>query len=252
MRYKIFFSNIGYARGISGSLRDHVAFSGTHIYHSPRNQQSCLQQLKGLIKDEDPDICCFVEIDKGSVLTGFYNQIEALTDSTYHHFDIADKYGGQKLYNWFPLYWGKCNGFIAKDKLAFNHYYFNHGAKRLIYAVELANNVTLFFAHFSLRRNTRLLQLREIRKHALSVSGEAIIMADFNILNGLDELSPLLEDDAFHLLNDPKDVTFTFHKKRLLLDLCLCTPGLKNRMSLKIIPQIFSDHAALLATIDTP
>ncbi len=249
MKQKIFFSNIGYARGISGSLKDHITRSGTHFYHSPPAQKRVLDQVKDIIVKEDPDLCCFVEIEQGSFFTGFYNQIEALTDDDHHYFDVADKYGG-RLHSRLPFHRGKSNGFIAKNNYAYEKIYFTRGAKRLIYRFSLPGGIEYYFAHFSLNAQTRQAQLKEIRDIVLGRPYEAIIMADFNILQGLKELAPITDDGALRLLNKESDYTFTFHKRRLVLDLCLCTAGLVGKIDLKIIPQPFSDHAALLASVN--
>ena len=76
-----------------------------------------------------------------------------------------------------------------------------------------------------------------------------ILLDDFNILKGISELDSFSEKDSFRLLNDPDQPTFIFHRRRLLLDLCLYTPALEGKLELDIIPQPFSDHAALLVEV---
>ena len=58
MSYKIFFSNIGYAKGIDGSLRQHISMAGRHFYCSLPVQEQVLAQVKALIDAEQPDLCC--------------------------------------------------------------------------------------------------------------------------------------------------------------------------------------------------
>jgi len=40
-----------------------------------------------------------------------------------------------------------------------------------------------------------------------------------------------------------------FCGSRHILDLCICTQGISKHASLKIIPQPYSDHAALMPTV---
>lgn len=247
---KIFFSNIGYARGIDGSLRQHVSRFGRHFYCALPVQEQVLRQVKDIIAAEDPDICCFVEIDTGSFFTAYMNQIEALIDETYPFYDISTKYGETGLPRYLPLHGGKSNAFMAKQPCPFERVYFTHGTKKLIYRVELAGGVTLLFAHFSLRYATRQLQLAQLRALTQSIDNDVIVMADFNILRGFSELDYLLGDDDLCLLNRPDEHTFMFHRRRMVLDLCVCSKRLAPRVTLRIIPQPFSDHDALLATID--
>ncbi len=111
-------------------------------------QEKALGQLSGLIAREDPDICCFVEIDKGSAGGANFNQLEALVSEKYAFYDIENKYGEASRLRSFPLTRGKSNAFLAKQKLPYEKIYFTAGMKRLIYKIRLEPNVTLFFAHF--------------------------------------------------------------------------------------------------------
>ncbi len=245
---RILFSNVGYARGIDGTLRQHVLRAGRHFYCSPAAQGQALGQLKEMIDREAPDLCCFVEIDSGSVHSGRLNQIETLMDQGYRYFDIAGKYGETAVLGRLPLYKGKSSGFIARQDLPFTRHYFTHGAKRLIYSLVLPDGTRVFFAHFSLKRDVRARQMGEMRALIEGAPGEAVVLADFNIMHGFKELQPLLAG-GLKVLNQETEPTFLFHRRRLALDLCLATPGLTDRMTLRIIPQPFSDHAALLADI---
>ncbi len=245
---KILFSNIGYAKGIDGSLWQHIAMSGRHLYCPVPVQQQVLNQLRAIIDDKQPDLCCFVEVDSGSFHSAGLNQINALMDDTYHFHDISAKYGEDTALRNFWFHQGKSNGFIARQEFPFERLYFKNGTKRLIYKIGVADGVTLYFAHFSLNRQTRIRQFDEV-KALVGASGDVIILADFNIMAGFGELKPLIEDGNLRLLNDEKETTFTFHKRKRTLDLCLCSAGLAERVALKIIPQPFSDHAALLVEL---
>lgn len=246
MSYRILFSNIGYAKGIDGSLRHHLGLFGRHFYCALPVQEQVLGQMKAVINEEKPDLCCFVEIDQGSLHAARYNQIEALIDREYRYHDIAGKYGQQSWLARMPLHEGKSNAFIAKHKTPYKRLYFSHGTKRLIYRIALPGGIYVFFAHFSLQKRIRALQLSEMRKLVDQTEGEVIVLADFNVMSGFGELSPLLEGSGLTILNNEEDYTFTFHNLSLALDLCICSKSIARRTGLKIIPQPFSDHAALL------
>jgi endonuclease/exonuclease/phosphatase family metal-dependent hydrolase len=244
---KVFFSNIGYAKAMDGGLKSHLLHAYRHVYCPPKVQHQALDQLKTLIDRETPDVCCLLEIDSGSFYSSYINQISRLMDGNYPFHDISDKYGN--ILGKLPLHKGKSNAFMAKKKLPFERRYFASGSKRLVYRVQL-ENIALYFAHFSLRANTRQKQFTEIRKWMVAETGEVILLGDFNVLNGLQELDGLLQDTNYVLLNDKTETTFTFHKRRLLLDICICTPKIAKSAKLQIIPQPFSDHSALLLDID--
>jgi endonuclease/exonuclease/phosphatase family metal-dependent hydrolase len=243
--FKILFSNLGYARGIDGTFSQHIRRIHRHFYTGLTQQQQVLSQFRNIIIAEKPDLCCLVEVDSGSWNTGYFNQMDYLTDQEYPVYDIAGKYGEDSLLARMPFFSGKCSAFLSKTELSSRKLYFRHGSKRLIYSIALPGGATLFFAHFSLQARVRAKQLEEVRT-LVADGGESIILADFNILQGFRELQPLLRDKGLCVLNKEDDHTFMFGSRRWTLDLCLCSQSLMPRLQLRIIPQPFSDHAALL------
>lgn len=246
---KILFSNIGYARGIDGTLWQHVSRAGRYLYCAVPTQTLVLGQLKTIIDAEAPDLCCLVEVDQGSLHSGYLNQIRFLMDNDYRYVDIANKYGEDNWRRHMPLSRGRSNAFISKHELVFDRLYFTHGTKRLMYRIVMPGNIHVFFAHFSLDARVRQKQLREVRGLIEQCSGDAILLADFNIMHGFSELAPLVDDSNLVVLSREDAPTFTFHRRRLALDLCICSAPLCERLSLKVVPQPFSDHQALLVEI---
>lgn len=249
MSFKILFSNLGYAKGIDGSLWAHVKGFGRHFYCRIPIQKTVLTQVKNIIMQEQPDLCCLIEIDQGSFHSAYFNQLQDLIDEEYRFFDISNKYGDQSLLRYLPSHKGNSNAFISKVELPFERFYFSNGTKRLIHRIELPNNRFVFFAHFSLNKAIRAKQFEETNALLRQCTGEVILLADFNILGGFSELKPLLEGTGLSVLNNESDHTFTFHRRRLALDLCIGSKDLLSQMKLKIIPQPFSDHAALLVEL---
>ncbi len=248
--YKILLSNVGYARGISGCLDHHIRYAHRHIYCSPDVQRQVLTQLNDLIVEEDPDICCFVEVDSGSFNSGHYSHMKSLINESYQHFDVESKYGRKSLLRSLMFTKGKSNGFVSKREYPHEKIYFPAGFKKLIYKIELEKNLTLFFAHFSLNRKVRQRQLEYTRELMDDTPGEVVFLGDFNVLTGLKELMPLMVDNQIVLLNKEDVPTFTFHQRQLVLDLCLCTPGIAERADLRVVPQPYSDHAALVVALE--
>lgn len=242
-------SNLGYARGINGCLADHVRYAHRHVFCNSVVQKQALDQLSAIMHEEQPDICCFVEIDSGSFDTASFNQFEHLLSDDYPHYNVENKYGQGSILRTLAFTRGKSNAFIARKRYPFEKIYFDHGTKRLIYKIHLDEELTLYFAHFSLKRNVRALQLEQTRQLMHDTKGEVIFMGDFNILNGTSELDGLIRDNEIILMNNPETPTFTFHRRKLMLDLCLCTADIAKRVQLRVIPQPYSDHAALVAEV---
>jgi len=240
---------MGYARGINGTLGQHMRYAARHVWSRPGVQKRVLALLKALIHQREVDICCLLEVDTGSFGSHGMNQLNALMDEEYRYADAQSKYGTESRHHRAPLTAGKSNGFIARRDYPFETLYFTVGTKRLIYRVRLGAGLTLYFTHFSLKRAVRERQLYELFELADGTEGEVILMGDFNVLTGLDEVRPLLATRPLTLLNDPAVHTFVFHRRRLVLDLCIASKSLAARASLEVIPQPYSDHAALLLTL---
>lgn len=241
--FRILFSNLGYATGINGCLRHHLLYSYRHFYCPIDTQEKVLSQLNLLIEKENPDLCCFVEINKDQ------NHLNFLAGKKFPFFDVENKYGKKSFLRKFTPTKGKSNGFMSKVLLNYEKIFFDSGFKKLIYKISLGENLTLFFSHFSLQESVRKRQMQQVKKLFAETEGEIIFLGDFNILKGLQELEPLLHQNLI-LLNDREKPTFTFYKSSLLLDLCLCTKGIAPYLNLTIHPQPYSDHAALLLEIE--
>jgi endonuclease/exonuclease/phosphatase family metal-dependent hydrolase len=248
----ILFSNIGYARGIDGTLWQHISRFHRHLYCDLPVQHQVLAQVKSILTAERPDLCCFVEIDSGSFHTANYNQLMALIDDEYAFHDIADKYGEDNPIRRIPFLRGKSNAYLSKENYPFQKLYFKHGTKRLIYRIELPQGISVFFAHFSLNSKVRANQFAEVNQLVKEAGKPVIILADFNIMQGFSELSPLMDGTDLHVVNNEKETTFLFHRRKLTLDLCICSSALMPDISLRIIPQPFSDHEALLVKVSSP
>lgn len=244
--YKILFSNLGYARGFNGSLSQYIFRANRHLYCNALIQRNTLNEFKKIINSEQPDLCCMVEIDKGSFHSAYVNQLEHLRDTEYHFYDISNKYGEESALLRLPFHKGKCNGFIGKTAMPYERIYFSHGTKRLVYHMMPSENLHIFFAHFSLKRSVRAKQFLEIRQMVDNFSGHSLILGDFNILTGFRELQSLLQEKKLTLLNKEHDTTFTFHRRKLTLDLALCSTTIADKMQFRVIHQNFSDHSAIM------
>jgi endonuclease/exonuclease/phosphatase family metal-dependent hydrolase len=246
---RILMSNIGYARGFSGALAGHAGFAHRHVWCPPSVQRRVLSHFQALLGRTKPDLCCLLEIDTGSFTSAGMDQLEYLKTPEYGFADAENKYLETSPLRRFAFTRGKSNGLIATHDFPFTKLYFACGTKRLIYQVTLAENLTLYFTHFSLTREVRRRQLIEMGELVLQTPGETMVLGDFNLLQGLHELTPLFAATGMKLVNDAEIPTFLFHRRRLTLDLCLCTPQLAARTQVEVIPQSYSDHAALLVEV---
>jgi hypothetical protein len=191
-----------------------------------------------------------MEIDTGSFTSGGFDQFGYLVNAAYPLRDVCSKYAPNAWLGQFAPTRGKSNGFMAKQPHVFERLYFSRGSKRLLYRIALEEGLTLFFTHLSLTHDVRTHQLQELRTLADKETDDVVIAGDFNILAGLDELKIFISDGRYQLLNSPEQSTFTLFGKHYLLDICLVNTAAAAHTSLHIIDQPFSDHDALLITVE--
>ena len=243
---KILMSNIAYGRGLSGSFADQVLRAYRHVYCRRQVQEGVVEAVRELVNAEKPDVCGFVEIDRGRAAGRAFSQLHAILDERYPHWDIANKYFRGTRSHLVPFLGRNCNAFCARRALPFERVYLASGIKRLVYKISLSPRLTLFFTHFSLRRSIRAQQFQDLRAVLDATPGEHVVMGDFNIFGGAEELAPFLRKTKLLVVNDPELPTFRFHRSRALVDLAMCSPGIRDRAALRIVEQHYSDHAALI------
>ena len=250
MMHRILISNLGYARDIDGTMLAHLLHSYRHFRTPISLQKASLDAYKKIIEDTKPDLCCIIEVDTGSPTSGGFDQFEYLTHTDYPLRDVVSKYAPNSRLCEFWMTRGKSNGFMEKRPYDYKRIYLSLGSKRLLYRIVLEEGLVLFFTHLSLKKEVRLHQIKELRSLADKEVGDVLIAGDFNILAGLRELEIFTGDGRYQLLNDSSQGTFTLFTKHYLLDICLATSNVAARTSIAIIDQSFSDHDALLITVD--
>lgn len=212
---KLLLLNLGYCSGLDGSMHDYV-FHGPRYLHTPSRIAAAVESaVMQLVRTEEPDICCFLEMHKKSAL------VKDLRD--YPCSNVDDKYGLTSLLRHLPFFSDNCNGFFARTDVPYTKRFFRKGAKKLIYELQIGNDATLLMCHFSLSEKTRKKQFREIE----AIIGERkkiILCGDFNIFKGADEIRELMAVSNLRAVRH--EPTFpTIHPKRTL-DLFLCTPDI--------------------------
>jgi endonuclease/exonuclease/phosphatase family metal-dependent hydrolase len=247
---KILMSNIAYGRGLSGSFSDQVLRAYRHVYCRRQVQQGVVEAVRELVNAEKPDVCGFVEIDRGRAAGRAFSQLHAILDERYPHWDIANKYFRGAKSHLVPFLGRNCNAFCARRALPFERVYLASGIKRLVYKISLSARLTLFFTHFSLRRKIRAQQFQDLRAVLDATPGEHVVMGDFNIFGGLAEIGPFMKGSDLVLLNDLEETTHRFHRLHRVLDLCFCSKRLRPKASVRVVEQGYSDHAALVLRLE--
>ena len=143
---RIVYANLGYARDIDGSLKHHIGRAHHHIYTPRHAQLRALNFLKDKLRELQPDLSCFLEIDKGSVTNGFFDQFPVLCEDHHRTVRIDGKYSAGKRFRRLSVSRGKSSAFLATG---------DHLLDRLRHAVHqraIAGFLTIFRHFCAIRR----------------------------------------------------------------------------------------------------
>ncbi|KAA0970742.1 hypothetical protein FPY71_09695 [Aureimonas fodinaquatilis] len=248
---RIVYANLGYARDIDGSFTKHVKRVHHHIF-TPRDVQlRGLHFLKQTLRELQPDLSCFLEIDQGSLTNGFFDQFPLLCEAHHQTVRIDGKYSADKQFRRLSISRGKSSAFLATGQLPYTARYLQHGKKRLVYDIDLPG-VRVLLAHCSLLGKVRERQLHQLADWASERDTPTIVIGDFNMFRGPRELAPLLKDGRFTYLNEALGPTFRLGPWRASLDPCLVSSDLASRCRVEIVDMPFSDHQMLMLDIGEP
>ncbi len=233
--FRVLLMNVGYATGLDGSMRSYLTQWYRYLYTPQRIIRQVRQSIYGLLNRENPDLCCFVEIHRRH---GFVPHPHAYTSH------IDNKYGRFSPLRFMPFFRDNCNGFFSHHQLQFKKRYFKNGSKKLIYDINLGNGMSLLLIHFSLNRDTRKLQFRELKK-ILKGRPNTLICGDFNIFRGTRELHSLAESCNLKIVN-AHSPTFPAARPKRALDLFLAPKSLEH-VSASVMGDVqVSDHLPVM------
>ncbi len=246
---RIVYANLGYSRDIDGSLGHHVRRVHHHVFTTKRVQLRSLQHVRDRLRALQPDLSCFVEIDRGSLTNGFFDQSRALVEEHHTTVRIDNKYSAERQFRRLSVSRGKSNAFLASRPLTYVARYLSSGKKRLVYDIEIAG-IRILMAHLSLRYRIRCLQLAELAKWVGESEAPTVVIGDFNLFRGSGELRPLLADGRLVHANAHSGPTFRLGPYRAALDICLLSRDLRDRCKVTILDQPYSDHQMIQLDID--
>jgi len=246
-RFRILLFNMGYGAGVDGSIQDYIRYGYRFLYTPKEVQKKVLGKIKKIISANKPNLCCLIEIDKGSLTTGYQNQLKMIEDKAFPHSDIENKYSKKGTLSMLPFFSGKSNCFLSREKLRYKKHYFKHGTKKLIYELYLPKGITLFFTHFSLLKKTRKKQFVEM-KALIKNKKKVIVCGDFNIFDGYEELNHFVENTNLKIIKTSK--TFPSYSPKYTLDLFICSKTIKNIKCRVLKHAKMSDHLPILAELN--
>lgn len=230
--------NLGYATGLDGSMKSYFLRWYRYLYTPRWIIRKVRMSIYNLLNRENPDLCCFVEIHRHH---GFVPHPHAYTSH------IDNKYGRFSVLRYLPFFRDNCNGFFSHHHLQCKKRYFKNGSKKLVYEIEMGNGLVLLMVHFSLRRDVRRLQFRELKK-MINGRHNVIVCGDFNIFRGLREVHSLAESCNLQIIHTAGH-TFPAVSPKKTLDLFLCPKSLHHASARVFSDVQVSDHLPVMLEV---
>ena len=242
--------NIEYCEGMTGQWWEYLYF-WRMLYPPPSIDKQIVAKLKKL----KPDILALVEVDTGSFRAKKDEVV--FFEKALHMRSFVEKIkypldGWLKFFHHVPILNKQANAIIAKEKLSNIKYHVLHeGTKRVVIeaTIHMPKKVTLLLAHLALGGKTRAKQIAELATIVNSIKNSVILMGDFNLFHGIDEIKGLLRKTRLRCKYkmDLKSIELTepaFHPSRRL-DYVLTSKQIKVN-AYKVLNFQFSDHLPLM------
>jgi endonuclease/exonuclease/phosphatase family metal-dependent hydrolase len=237
--------NIQYSCGLDGSINSYFKF--WRFFKAPQNN---INKISDFLKKYNPDIIGLIEVDTGSIRTKNKNNSLVIQEKLKILNKIEKiKYGEKnilKLFHHTPFLKNQANSILSKYKFNLEEFlFFNHGTKRLLIKVEIPypKPHILILVHLSLRKKIREKQIKELREIVKNIKKPLILLGDFNIFSGLEELNPLIELNL-KIVNKELN-TYPSSKPKKILDIIMVSKEILI-INYKTININLSDHLPLL------
>lgn len=241
---KIFLYNIAYGTGLNGSWKQYFLKVYRYIWlplYSGR-------KLTQLIKKQDADIFCFLEIDVGSLRNRFCSQVKKYADILKTDFYYSClKYHPKSFWRYMLFFRKQHDAIVSKLKGEFKCHYLKTGMKKLVQEFKV-KGVSIFTVHLAvILPHTRKKQLEELGDILKKCTTPYILCGDFNIHKGLKEVQSFLQKTGLQLMDLP--ATFPSHNPKMHLDLFFVSEGVKVK-NVEVIESQCSDHLPVLLEIE--
>lgn len=236
---KVLLYNLAYCTGVDGSVPKYISRNFNHVLPWARKKTGIVDRVEEMLDREQPDVCCFAEIDCDSPLI-------ARMQRHYPYSNVSHKYAKDGWHQHCPVIRKKGNAVFSKRPCTMEKHYFPSGTKRLLYEVSVENGPSVFASHFSLGHRTRTKQIEFLSDIVHSRKKPTVVCGDFNIFRGISELRALIEKTGLVLANNPEHGTFPSHRPKKLLDLFLHSPDLPVA-SMRVLNDVrLSDHLPIV------
>ena len=249
---RIILYNIQYCAGLKGSW-EYLKF--WKMFFTPKYLDYVIANE---LKKHKPDIVGFIEIDTGSIRARKKDSTKFFRDFLDFHDQAErikyDKRGFSGIMKILPITRKQGNAIISKYYIEdVKYHHLKGGTKKIVIEtlIKKPHRFKVLLVHLPLGKNARKKQLDQLAEIANSIDGPFIMMGDFNILDGIKEIRPLLRKTRLKLAKKkPYEFTQPTMKPKKMLDLILTSDDIKVN-DYKILEDMeYSDHLPVMVDFD--
>ena len=247
---KIISSNADYFLGFDGSFLKYLLYSRRAVRANGNSEIDDMEELKEIVKEEEPDLVTLQEVDQGSIRTNTEGHIDRFAqelerDGIKYQYRVDNKYGPDNLFSKLPIMKHMSNAVLYRSGEV-KDLYFSSGTKQLFHE-SVIDGISVFSVHLPVLKHTRKKQIRELADVA-SKRDKVIVCGDFNNYWGIGELE-YLQKHAGLEVHDPGP-TNPSHRPSRHLDMFLTSGNLDVNRS-KVIESTFSDHRPVMLEVNS-
>ena len=242
MRFLLY--NVRYCAGTGGRFHFPLPCSG-YLRRTTQN----LERITKVIGSYRPDIVGLVEVDGGSFRSEWRNQAEYVASALGHYHSYESKYEERSWARTLPVVNKQINAFVTSDIIQdVKFLYFEHGVKRLVIQLEMAQLV-VFLVHLSIKYRHRQYQLSDLYSLIKDVRKPHIVAGDLNAFWGDKEIELFLAATGLCSANTRSVPSYPSWAPRRQLDFVLHSEAIK--VTGFQIPQVtYSDHLPLVCDFE--
>ena len=233
--------NIAYGTGAPRNRLDQVLGLYRYLHTGRKHLEKIIDCIDGL----NPDVTGLLEVDCGSLRTGYLNQGELIGRALNQTVYGAVKYAPGSVSRKIPILRRQSNIFLTagkKQPCAFH--YLHDGMKRLALEIEIGG-IRFFLLHLALGKTVRRKQLKTLSEILGSLKTPYLIGGDFNAFNGTTELEQFMEQLGLRSANGADLPTFPAWKPVQQLDYILYSKGIEP-VHFAVGTEQASDHLPLM------
>lgn len=244
--------NIQYCAGTKGNLLGYLQF-WKMLFPQKYVDYVMANELKKL----NPDIVGLIEIDTGSMRTKKENKVTFFKEALGFEGHVEKvkyiKKGFSRFMRFLPIVKKQANAIVSKNKPeSIKYHSLDNGTKRVVIEVSFTKpkKFHVLLVHLALGSKARKKQLNQLIEIINSIRDPVILMGDFNIFKGLDEIKPLLNSTKLsYFVGKRKIYTQPTNKPTKALDLILTSDRIKVT-NYEVLNLKYSDHLPVMIDFD--